>query len=78
VLVVHGARDDRIPLDAVDEAVRALEAEGADVMTRIAPGEDHFLFFSRVALVRRWIGDWLRPRLGASRFGARPHRVRTG
>ncbi len=62
VLVVHGERDDRIPWDYVEEGVRVLEAAGAEVTIRTAPNEDHFLFFSRAALVRGWIADWLRER----------------
>ena len=61
VLVVHGEVDDRIPWDVVEEGIRDLQLEGADVTVRTAPREDHFLFFSRPSLVRGWVGGWLPP-----------------
>lgn len=59
VLVVHGMKDDRIPWDWVEDAIATLQAGGAEVTVRTVPDEDHFLFFSRAALVQRWIAVWL-------------------
>jgi len=60
VLVVHGKKDDRLPWDFVEQGTAALQGAGARVTVRADAEEDHFLFFSRPRLVRRWVGDWLR------------------
>lgn len=60
MLVIHGARDDRLPLDYLEEGVGMLREAGADVTLRVVAGEDHFLIFTRPALVFDEVGRWLR------------------
>jgi poly(3-hydroxybutyrate) depolymerase len=66
-LVVHGARDDRITWSSAQRSVAALRAAGANVVLRVDPEEDHFLFFSRRDEVQDWIEAWVRQRLAAAR-----------
>ncbi len=60
MLVIHGANDDRIPTDYLDEGVGMLREAGVDVTERIVANEDHFLIFTRPALVFDEIARWMR------------------
>lgn len=60
VLVVHGERDDRIPVDYLDEGVGMLREAGVDVTQRLVAGEDHFLIFTRPEVVFDEVGRWMR------------------
>ncbi|MCB9763505.1 MAG: hypothetical protein H6739_27305 [Alphaproteobacteria bacterium] len=57
VTVITGADDRRVPLSWVRGAVEVLEAQGADVRLEVAPGEDHFLFFSDPGWCRERVGE---------------------
>lgn len=59
MLVIHGAVDDRIPVDYLDEGVGMFREAGVDVTQRIVPREDHFLIFTRPALVFDEIARWM-------------------
>ena len=59
MIIIHGARDDRIPLSAVDDAVRAISRQGVRVTSQIHPEGDHFLFFSNLEKVLDEIGAWM-------------------
>lgn len=58
-LVLHGARDDRIPLDYLDEGVAALRDQGVDVTVRLHPASDHFLVFDDARFVVEETSAWL-------------------
>lgn len=62
MLVLHGANDERIPLEYVTRAVESLSASGAEVERELFAGEDHYLVFTQRARVRaaiaRWVARW--------------------
>jgi len=58
-LVMHGAIDDRIPLDYLDEGVAALTDQGVAVTRDVVAGEDHYLIFTDPRRLERTLGDWL-------------------
>ncbi len=62
VLFVHGDRDNRVPVELIDDTVRRLSAAGVDVTKRVLPGEDHFLFLSSLDTMFGAIEDWMRKR----------------
>ena len=59
MLVVHGARDDRIPTDYLDEGIAALREAGLDLRVEIVSDEDHFLIFTRPHVTFDTIGRWI-------------------
>jgi pimeloyl-ACP methyl ester carboxylesterase len=59
VLVLSGSEDRRIPIGYVRDAVKGMAERGAAVTSRLYPGEDHFLLFSRPEEVMRDIAAWL-------------------
>lgn len=65
VIVITGDADRRIPLWWVQEAVDALAAAGTEVSLEVAPGEDHFLFFTQrewcIAQLHGPLGDLREP-----------------
>jgi predicted esterase len=69
LLVIHGARDDRVPEPFVGRAVTTLRNAGCRVAYRLHPDEDHFLFFSSLEPVLGEIAAWLRSD-GRNRDGA--------
>jgi pimeloyl-ACP methyl ester carboxylesterase len=60
ILLIHGKKDDRIPVSVADHAARILEAAGSRVTLRIYPEEDHFLLFSVWDEVLAAIAAWMR------------------
>ncbi len=58
-LVLHGERDDRIPLDYADEGVAALRDQGLDVRYVTVAREDHDLMFTATPRVLREADAWL-------------------
>ncbi len=58
-LVLHGERDDRIPLDYADEGVAALRDQGLDVRYVTLAREDHYLIFTDTPRVLREADAWL-------------------
>jgi predicted esterase len=54
ILFLHGGRDQRIPRGIVEGAAAPLERRGCDVRLKVYDDEDHFLLFSRQAVV---LGD---------------------
>lgn len=58
-LVVHGARDDRVPLAYMDLGVDALRAQGVPVRYAVFPEEDHYLIFTAPERLRAEVGAWL-------------------
>jgi dipeptidyl aminopeptidase/acylaminoacyl peptidase len=62
MLVLHGANDERIPIDFVTRAVESLRVHGAEVEREVFASEDHYLVFTQRARVRaaiaRWIARW--------------------
>jgi len=71
IYFAHGDADDRVPLAAVEPAVRKLEAAGAAVTRRIFAGEDHFLLFSRLDEVLADLLEWMQSSSPASAGGQR-------
>jgi pimeloyl-ACP methyl ester carboxylesterase len=59
LLVVHGDRDRRIPVEYVRERVRGLTEAGVDVTYREYADEDHFLLFSQPDAVLSVVQEWL-------------------
>ena len=59
VLVLHGAKDRRIPVSHAEWAVRILRETKARVSSRVWPQEDHFLLFSKETEVRDEIRRWM-------------------
>ncbi len=60
VLVIHGDRDDRIPIDLVLEQANVMKRDGASVETLSVPAQDHFLFFDRPEIVLDRVAAWLK------------------
>lgn len=58
--MLHGAEDDRIPQDYVDEAVIRLKASGANVTYTLVPGANHFLMFTHRPALDVALDGWLR------------------
>lgn len=58
-LVIHGADDDRIPLDYLDEGVAALTDQGVAVTRDVVAGEDHYLIFTAPERLARALASWL-------------------
>lgn len=59
VLFVHGADDDRIPVDVVGPVVDAYAGKGAAVTRVVEPGEDHFFWFHRPARIAAALAAFL-------------------
>jgi phospholipase/carboxylesterase len=58
ILVIHGARDDRIPLAHAEHAAAQLRAMGAHLTYKIYPDEDHFLVFAKVQQTLTDVATW--------------------
>lgn len=56
VLLLHGAKDRRIPVRALSPALNTMKIKGARVTRKIDPEQDHYLMFSR----RDWILEEIR------------------
>lgn len=63
-LVLHGAKDRRIPMSYAELGIEALRSAHADVTVRVWPEEDHFLLFSQEPAVRDEIAGWMLSVLG--------------
>jgi predicted esterase len=59
MLVIHGTKDDRIPVADVKRSVTRLRSHGAVVDEWLMDGEDHFLFFDRDSEVLARVADWI-------------------
>ncbi len=57
-LVLHGVRDDRIPLDYADDGVRTLRGSGFAVRYITLPEEDHYLIFTAHDRMERELSSW--------------------
>ena len=62
VLVLHGADDEQIPSDSVNQVVQTLVQRGAHPSEKVWPAEDHFLWFSRPAEIQTRALVWLTAR----------------
>jgi poly(3-hydroxybutyrate) depolymerase len=62
MIVVAGEADERVPIGYVDEQVKHLQEGGISVSYLKYPGEDHFLFFSKLHSVLKDISGWLSAR----------------
>jgi pimeloyl-ACP methyl ester carboxylesterase len=60
VLVMHGAEDRRAPSRHARRNAAALDRAGARGEQVIVPGEDHFLLFSKRAMLLEKIARWVR------------------
>jgi predicted esterase len=60
VLVVTGGRDDRVPLDYVEENVASMKRAGAQVTLRSFDDADHFLMFSHRDQLLPILEAWFR------------------
>lgn len=58
-LVLHGAKDRRIPMAYAEMGIEALRSSHADVTVRLWPEEDHFLLFSQEPAVLDAIVGWM-------------------
>ena len=61
VLVIHGAKDDRIPIRSANAAVALLRDMGARLTYRVYEDEDHFLLFSKPTAAFDDVARWLEP-----------------
>jgi pimeloyl-ACP methyl ester carboxylesterase len=59
VLLIHGARDDRVPIDYVQDGLTRLRARSATVTAEIFPEEDHFLLYSSWSSVEQIVSEWI-------------------
>lgn len=55
VLVITGARDNRVPIDYVESNVAEIKALGAQVTTHVISDADHFALFSHREKVLEWM-----------------------
>ncbi len=58
-LVIHGGRDDRVPLGYMNDGVAALRDQGLRVRYAVVPEEDHYLIFTARERLHREIVNWL-------------------
>jgi predicted esterase len=58
ILLIHGARDDRIPLAHAERAAARFRAMGAHLTYEIYPDEDHFLVFAKVQQTLTDVAAW--------------------
>lgn len=59
VLVLHGARDRRIPIVWTRSGIERLHEQGAVVTERAWPDEDHFLLFAQGNAIRNVVAEWI-------------------
>ncbi len=62
ILIVTGAQDRRIPVEAIRSTASFWRNFGVDVTLKIDPFEDHFLIFTQTTKLLTDIKDWLRLR----------------
>ncbi len=60
ILVIHGAKDDRIRLSRIQSTVDSLTGLGFAITTRIYPQDDHFLFFAKREELMQDLLPWLK------------------
>ncbi len=58
-LVIHGGRDDRVPLGYMNDGVAALREQGLRVRYAVVPEEDHYFIFTARERLKREIVNWL-------------------
>ena len=61
VLVLTGARDDRVPLDYVEANAAFMTRTGVRVQMQTVESADHFLIFSHREQLVRTLAEWLAP-----------------
>ena len=66
VLLVHGDRDENVPVEQVQAMAEALKSHGKEVETFIVPGGTHFFTEQQNAATRRKLFDFLRRHLNRS------------
>ena len=66
VLLVHGDRDENVPVEQVQAMAAALKSHGKEVETFIVPGGTHFFTEQQNAQTRRKLFDFLRRHLNRS------------
>ena len=66
VLLVHGDRDENVPVEQVQAMAEALKSHGKEVETFIVPGGTHFFTEQQNAQTRRKLFDFLRRHLNRS------------
>jgi pimeloyl-ACP methyl ester carboxylesterase len=60
VLVISGAKDDRVEMEYVTDNVRTMTQAGVHVTFKKIEDADHFMLFSHRARVLQTMIDWLR------------------
>jgi predicted esterase len=65
ILILHGADDNRVPIDYIREGVDTLKSKGLRVETEFYDNQTHFLFFTIRDQVRVRIGNWLTKEWGS-------------
>jgi len=58
MLAITGSRDDRVPLDYVEENVRLINTAGAKIGLQAIPDADHFLIFSHREQLVKILAAW--------------------
>ena len=66
VLLVHGDRDENVPVEQAQAMAEALKSHGKEVETFIVPGGTHFFTEQQNAQTRRKLFDFLRRHLNRS------------
>ena len=66
VLLIHGDRDENVPVDQTVAMADALESHGKEVESLIVPGATHFFTEQQNAAARRKLFDFLRRHLNRS------------
>jgi pimeloyl-ACP methyl ester carboxylesterase len=59
ILVIHGARDDRIPIEFTNEIIENFEAKELNFTFDYFENEDHFLMLSRKDTLSNLIYEWI-------------------
>ena len=65
-LLIHGARDENVPVAQTSAMEEALKSHGKDVETFIVPDGTHFFTEQQNAAARRKLFDFLRRHLNRS------------
>ena len=66
VLLIHGDKDENVPVDQTTAMAEALKAHGKDVETVILPGATHYFSEQEYAAALRKLFDFLRRHLSRS------------
>jgi dipeptidyl aminopeptidase/acylaminoacyl peptidase len=66
VLLIHGDKDENVPVEQTEAMAASLKSHGKEVETSIVPGASHYFTDQQNAEVRRRLFDFLRRHLNRS------------